>query len=99
MTPMIPLKPTEHLKPLGASERGDADMTDERAPDVAEALPDDASGAISQQTPADAVQSQTGLSERIAALEAELNKERDAATDYMQRWQRAQADYSNFSRR
>jgi molecular chaperone GrpE len=74
-------------------------MTDERAPDVAEALPDDASGAISQQTPADAEQSQTGHAERIAALEAELNKERDAATDYMQRWQRAQADYSNFRRR
>jgi molecular chaperone GrpE len=35
----------------------------------------------------------------VAALEAELEKERAAATDYMQRWQRAQADYSNFRRR
>jgi molecular chaperone GrpE len=37
--------------------------------------------------------------DRVAALEAELEKERAAATDYMQRWQRAQADLSNFRRR
>ncbi|WIG59241.1 MAG: hypothetical protein OJF49_001988 [Ktedonobacterales bacterium] len=39
------------------------------------------------------------LTERIAALEAELTREREAATDYMNRWQRAQADFSNFKRR
>jgi molecular chaperone GrpE len=31
--------------------------------------------------------------------EAELEKERAAATDYMQRWQRSQADFANFRRR
>src|SRR5215467_1299268 len=35
----------------------------------------------------------------IAELEQELAKEREAATDYMQRWQRAQADFANFRRR
>jgi molecular chaperone GrpE len=35
----------------------------------------------------------------VATLEAELEKERAAAIDYMQRWQRAQADLSNFRRR
>ena len=37
--------------------------------------------------------------DRVAALEAELERERDAATDYMQRWQRAQADFTNFAPR
>jgi molecular chaperone GrpE len=37
--------------------------------------------------------------ERIVELERELAKEREAATDYMQRWQRAQADFSNLKRR
>ena len=36
---------------------------------------------------------------RIAELERLLTAERDAATDYMQRWQRAMADFSNFKRR
>lgn len=35
----------------------------------------------------------------IAELEQQLAKEREAATDYMQRWQRAQADFANFRRR
>jgi molecular chaperone GrpE len=39
------------------------------------------------------------LEGRIAALERELAKERDTATDYMNRWQRAQADFANFKRR
>lgn len=43
--------------------------------------------------------SETAPTDRVAALEAELEKEHAAATDYMQRWQRAQADYSNFRRR
>jgi molecular chaperone GrpE len=37
--------------------------------------------------------------DRVAELEAELEQERSAATDYMQRWQRAQADLSNVRRR
>lgn len=36
---------------------------------------------------------------RIAELERLLAAEREAATDYMQRWQRAAADFSNFKRR
>jgi molecular chaperone GrpE len=39
------------------------------------------------------------LEQRVAELERELAKERDAATDYMNRWQRAQADFANFRRR
>ena len=41
--------------------------------------------------------SEPGL--RIAELEQQIAKEREAATDYMQRWQRAQADFTNFRRR
>ncbi len=37
--------------------------------------------------------------ERIAELERLLAAERDAATDYMQKWQRAVADFTNFKRR
>lgn len=36
---------------------------------------------------------------RVAELERLLAAERDAATDYMQRWQRAVADFTNFKRR
>jgi molecular chaperone GrpE len=39
------------------------------------------------------------LERRVAELEQQHAKERDAATDYMQRWQRAQADFTNFKRR
>jgi molecular chaperone GrpE len=38
-------------------------------------------------------------SARIAELERQLATERDAATDYMQKWQRAVADFTNFKRR
>lgn len=40
-----------------------------------------------------------GANTRIAELERLLAAERDAATDYMQRWQRAVADFTNFKRR
>lgn len=39
------------------------------------------------------------LEARVAELEREVASERQAATDYMQRWQRAQADFSNLKRR
>lgn len=39
------------------------------------------------------------LEARIAELERESAREREAATEYMQRLQRAQADFSNFKRR
>jgi molecular chaperone GrpE len=38
-------------------------------------------------------------SARIAEMERQLAAERDAATDYMQKWQRAVADFTNFKRR
>jgi molecular chaperone GrpE len=40
-----------------------------------------------------------GLERRVVELESDLTKEREAATDYMSRWQRAQADFSNLRRR
>lgn len=39
------------------------------------------------------------LEARIADLERQLASEREAATDYMHRWQRTAADFSNFKRR
>ncbi len=41
----------------------------------------------------------SALRERVSQLERELAAERERATDYMQRWQRAQADHANFRRR
>jgi molecular chaperone GrpE len=40
-----------------------------------------------------------GAEERIAALERQVAAERDAATEYMQRWQRSAADFTNYKRR
>lgn len=39
------------------------------------------------------------LKDRVAALERELEAERDHGTDYMRKWQQAQADLANFRRR
>jgi molecular chaperone GrpE len=39
------------------------------------------------------------LDARLAELERQLVSERSAATDYMNRWQRAQADFANYKRR
>jgi molecular chaperone GrpE len=39
------------------------------------------------------------LLERVAGLERELAAERERATEYMQKWQRAQADHANSRRR
>jgi molecular chaperone GrpE len=39
------------------------------------------------------------LLERLTELERELAAERERATDYMQRWQRSQADHANSRRR
>jgi molecular chaperone GrpE len=41
----------------------------------------------------------SALLERVAGLERELAAERERATDYMQQWQRAQADHANARRR
>lgn len=52
-------------------------------------------------SPPDAETPQPPAAEAEAApdLAAELAREREKATDYMQRWQRAQADLSNYKRR
>ena len=39
------------------------------------------------------------LEARVTELEGQLAREREAATDYMARWQRAQADFANYKRR
>lgn len=49
-------------------------------------------GATTPETP-------TAPQEATPDLAAELAREREKATDYMQRWQRAQADLSNYKRR
>ena len=69
-------------------------MSETREPETT-APPVDAASDVSssQETPKDP------STDRVAMLEVELEKERAAATDYMRRWQRAQADYSNFRRR
>lgn len=69
--------------------------------------------AEAEPSPPDAETPQPSASEAMAAepetpaapqeaapdLAAELAREREKATDYMQRWQRAQADLSNYKRR
>ncbi|HST87666.1 MAG TPA: nucleotide exchange factor GrpE [Ktedonobacterales bacterium] len=60
-------------------------------PLATEAAPSDASAADGDGIAA--------LERRVAELERELAKERDAATDYMNRWQHAQADFANYKRR
>ncbi|HEV8192782.1 MAG TPA: nucleotide exchange factor GrpE [Ktedonobacterales bacterium] len=80
------------------TQAGEADVV----PDAGEtptakmrAMPGDDAEATASET-ADS----EGTSElSIAELEQQLAKEREAATDYMQRWQRAQADFANFRRR
>jgi molecular chaperone GrpE len=77
---------------MDVSERREVDveMSETREPETATSPVD---AAPDQQT------AEAASTDRVAALEAELEKERAAATDYMQRWQRAQADLSNFRRR
>lgn len=39
------------------------------------------------------------LERQVAELQAQVERERDQATDYMRRWHTAQADFSNYKRR
>jgi molecular chaperone GrpE len=81
---------------MDVSERReeDAEMSEMREPEATTTPVEAASNVSSDQQAPDAAPT-----DRAAALEAAVEKERAAATDYMQRWQRAQADYSNFRRR
>ena len=65
------------------------EATPEEAAPAAAASPEVADGADRAAT----------LEARVAELEQSLANEREAANDYMQRWQRAQADFANFRRR
>jgi molecular chaperone GrpE len=64
------------------------------SPAMPEAAPEDAPGAAD-----DAPAEVRVLLERVAGLERELAAERERATDYMQKWQRSQADHANSRRR
>lgn len=85
-------------------------IEDEQTTDATDATP--ANGALPPEAQAPAspataqAEPESGVDGRIAELEARLAElesqvthEREAATDYMNRWQRAQADFSNFKRR
>jgi molecular chaperone GrpE len=81
-----------------------ADIQTEASEDIqADALPTTQADVTAQPAAADAsaapAGSAPGADERIAELERQLATERDAATDYMQKWQRAVADFTNFKRR
>ena len=77
----------------------------ESAPDQAEArqaAPDTgapATEAAEAEAGHDAHTRLAALERQVSELERQLTVERDATTDYMQRWQRTQADFANFRRR
>jgi molecular chaperone GrpE len=82
----------------------EADIQTEPAEDIqANAQPITPADATAQPATTDdgasSAGSAPGADERIAELERQLATERDAATDYMQKWQRAVADFANFKRR
>ena len=75
----------EHTAPVvDAAEAADGPQPEDEAPTA---------------TSGDSPMRIADLEQRIAELEGQLARERDAATDYMNRWQRAQADFSNYRRR
>src|SRR5690242_5608642 len=67
----------------------------------AEATSSPPEAETSQSSAAEAAPPETAAAPQEAApdLAAELAREREKATDYMNRWQRAQADLSNYKRR
>src|SRR5215470_19662145 len=75
---------------VGERREEDVGMSETREPETA---PSPVDATPERQT------TEAAPIDQVATLEAELEKERAAATDYMQRWQRAQADHSNFRRR
>lgn len=81
-----------------------ADIQTEPSEDIqADAPPITQADVTAQPATADGSAASVGsaddASARIAELERQLAAERDAATDYMQKWQRAVADFTNFKRR
>jgi molecular chaperone GrpE len=86
------------VDPATVSEPRDETLTSDAATPTA---PESLTGAANTAgTAAEAPQARIEeLERRISELERQLASERDAAIDYMQRWQRAQADFANFKRR
>jgi molecular chaperone GrpE len=84
-----------------ANAQPSAQWSPETPPAAAPAAPDTPLVTAAAPSDASAVDGDkiAALERRVAELERELAKERDAATDYMNRWQRAQADFANFKRR
>lgn len=74
-------------------------MTDEEAASTPAPDASAASDAAARATAEDTGAHVAELTARVAELESQLAHEREAATDYMNRWQRAQADFANFKRR
>jgi molecular chaperone GrpE len=73
---------------------------DEQIPGAAPQTSDDARANAQLDGQPDASTKTAGSAdERIAELERQLAAERDAATEYMQRWQRSVADFTNYKRR
>lgn len=88
---------TEDERSAAAQERA------ESAPDQAEAgqaAPDTGAPATEAAEAGDDAHTRlAALARQVSELERQVAGERDAATDYMQRWQRTQADFANFRRR
>jgi molecular chaperone GrpE len=82
---------------MDAMDAMDDRDTKPNAQDAAGAAPTEAADTAAG--PQDSAATLRALQERVAELERELASERERATDYMQRWQRAQADHANFRRR
>lgn len=91
---------TEDERSAAAQER--AESTPDQA-EAGQAAPDTGAAATEATAAAeagdDAHTRLAALARQVSELERQLAVERDAATDYMQRWQRTQADFANFRRR
>ncbi len=78
---------------------GGAPPADASAASAAEPSADEMEQSLRDELRAELAGELSARDERIAQLERELATERERATDYMHRWQQAQADFSNFRRR
>jgi len=63
---------------------------------MADEQPQETSSAATEPATADRI---AELERQVAELQAQVERERDQATDYMRRWHTAQADFSNYKRR
>lgn len=87
---------TEAIAEAMTEAASEATPTDVAAETTSEAAPAEAPQAAEASAPADRV---AELEARVAALQAEVEREREQATSYMRHWHEAQADLANFKRR